>query len=123
MPLYNNFQAYVFNLHTTCSAEAKRLWRRKIKEEWDLECAYCGSDKELTIDHIVPKAHGGTDFTKNCLCACQSCNQDKGHTPWEDWYLSQEFFSMQRYEKINDWMKPEKSPNLYRYGNRRNNAS
>ena len=43
--------------------------------------------------------------------------------PWEDWYLSQEFFSIQRYEKIKDWMKPEKPANLYMYRQRRNNAS
>ena len=123
MPLYNSPQAYVFNLQTTSSAEAKRLWRSKIKEEWDWECAYCGSDENLTIDHIVPRAKGGTDFTKNVLCACHECNQDKGHTPVEDWYLSQEFFDADRYEKIKDWMKPEPVANLYRYGSRRNNAS
>ena len=83
MQLYNSAQAYVFNLQTTSSAEAKRLWRAKIKEEWDWECAYCGSDENLTIDHIVPRAKGGTDFTKNVLCACHECNQDKGHTPVE----------------------------------------
>ena len=123
MPLYNSPQAYVFNLQTTSSAEAKRLWRKKIKESWDYRCAYCGSEHNLTIDHIQPRSKGGTDFTKNCLCACHSCNQDKGHTPWEDWYLSQEFFSIQRYEKIKDWMKPEKPANLYAYRSRRNNAS
>jgi len=64
MPLYNTFQAYVFNLHTANSSEAKRLWRQKIKEEWGYECAYCGSTHQLTIDHIVPRAKGGTDFTK-----------------------------------------------------------
>ena len=88
-----------------------------------MECAYCGSDKNLTIDHIVPRSKGGSDFTKNVLCACQSCNQDKGHTPVEDWYLSQEFFDVDRYEKIKDWMKPEPPSNLYSYKNRRNNAS
>ena len=123
MPLYNTFQAYVFNLHTANTAEAKRLWRQKIKEEWDWECAYCGSDENLTIDHIVPRAKGGIDFTKNCLCACHSCNQDKGYTPVEDWYLSQEFFSAERYEKIQEWMKPEPAVKLYKYGSRRNNCS
>ena len=58
MPLYNSAQAYVFNLQTTSSAEAKRLWRSKIKEEWGYECAYCGSQDKLTIDHIIPKAKG-----------------------------------------------------------------
>ena len=114
MPLYHTFQAYVFNLHTAKSSEAKRLWRQKIKEEWDLECAYCGSDRNLTIDHIVPKAKGGTDFTENCLCACHSCNQDKGHTPMEDWYLSQEFFSIQRFDKIKKWMQSD-SPSSKTY--------
>ena len=123
MPLYNSAQAYVFNLQTTSSAEAKRLWRQKIKERWDWECAYCGSTKNLTIDHIVPRAKGGTDFTKNCLCACHSCNQDKSYTPLEDWYLSQEFFDADKYEKIKDWMKPEPASNLYRYGTRRNKVS
>ena len=120
MPLYNTFQAYVFNLHTANSSEAKRLWRQKIKEEWGWECAYCGSTHKLTIDHIVPKAHGGTDFTKNCLCACHKCNQDKAYSPVEDWYLSQEFFDVDRYEKIKNWMKPEPAVNLYRYGTRLN---
>lgn len=120
MPLYNSPQAYVFNLQTTSSAEAKRLWRSKIKEEWGYECAYCGSQDKLTIDHIVPKAKGGPDFTKNLLCACHDCNQDKAYSPMEDWYLSQEFFNVDRYEKIKNWMKPEAESNLYRYGSRRN---
>jgi len=120
MPLYNTFQAYVFNLHTANSSEAKRLWRTQIKEEWGWECAYCGSTHKLTIDHIVPRAKGGTDFTKNCLCACHKCNQDKAYSPVEDWYLSQEFFDIDRYEKIKKWMEPEEEVNLYRYGSRKN---
>jgi hypothetical protein len=42
----------------------------------------------------------------------------------EEWYLSQEFFSMERYEKIKEHIKSESSlTKLYRYGSRRNNAS
>jgi len=123
MPLYNTFQSYVFNLQTTSSAEAKRIWRSKIKEEWDYECAYCGSQDNLTIDHIVPKAKGGPDFTKNLLCACHDCNQDKAYSPMKDWYFSQEFFDIDRYEKIKKWMEPEPAVNLYRYGSRTNKVS
>ena len=101
MSLLSSPQAYVFNLETTSSAEAKRLWRKKIKEAWDNKCAYCGSDKELTIDHITPRSKGGADVTKNVVCACHDCNQDKAHTPMEDWYLSQEFFNTARYDRIN----------------------
>ena len=123
MSLLSSPQAYVFNLETTSSAEAKRLWRKKIKEAWDHKCAYCGSDKELTIDHITPRSKGGADVTKNVVCACHDCNQDKAHTPMEDWYLSQEFFNTARYNRINEWIKPDPPENLFSYRPRRNNAS
>ena len=114
---------YLFNLETLSSSEAKKLWRRKITERWDYECAYCGSTKNLTIDHVVPRSKGGTDFTKNVVCCCHDCNQSKSHTPWEDWYFSQEFFSMKRHNKINEWMEPDPPQNLFAYRPRRNNAS
>tara|TARA_Y100000004_G_C8680823_1_gene313292 strand:+ start:152 stop:523 length:372 start_codon:yes stop_codon:yes gene_type:complete len=123
MSLLSSPQAYVFNLETTSSAEAKRLWRKKIKEAWDHRCAYCGSDKELTIDHITPRSKGGADVTKNVVCACHDCNQDKAHTPMEEWYLSQEFFNMARYNRINEWIKPDPPENLFAYRPRRNDAS
>ena len=56
MRVLSSPQQYLFNLETTSSQEAKRLWRRKIKESWDYECAYCGSDNHITIDHIVPRS-------------------------------------------------------------------
>ena len=123
MSLLSSPQAYVFNLETTSSAEAKRLWRKKIKEAWDNKCAYCGSDKELTIDHITPRSKGGADVTKNVVCACHDCNQDKAHTPMEDWYLSQEFFNTARYNRINEWIKPDPPESLFKYRPRRNDAS
>jgi hypothetical protein len=123
MEIFSSPHQYLFHLQTTSSGEAKRMWRKKIKDKWENKCAYCGCDEHLTIDHIVPRSKGGPDFTKNCLCACHTCNQDKGHTPWEEWYNSQEFFSMQRYEKIKEWIKPDPPTDLFRYRPRRNNAT
>lgn len=122
MELFSSSEQYLFNLHTTSSAEAKRIWRQKIREEWNYQCAYCGSEKNLTIDHIVPQCKGGLDFTKNVVCCCHSCNQDKGHTPWEDWYSSQGFFSFERYEKIKNWMKEDMPNKLFSYRPRKNIA-
>jgi hypothetical protein len=121
-PLHSS-KEYLFNLYTTSSGEARRLWRKQIKESWNHQCAYCGSEENLTIDHVVPQSKGGSDFTKNVVCCCHSCNQDKSHTPWEEWYFSQEFFSKERYEKIKTWMKPDPPSNLFSYRPRRNNAS
>ena len=95
----------------------------KIKESWDYECAYCGSDNHITIDHIVPRSKGGADFTKNVVCCCHSCNQDKSHTPWEEWYFFSGVFSNERYEKIKEWMEPDPPTNLFTYRPRRNNAT
>ena len=99
MEILSSPRQYLFNLETLSSNEAKRIWRTKVRERWNYKCAYCGSKKELTIDHVVPRAKGGTDFTKNVVCCCHSCNQSKAHSPWEEWYLSQDFFSAKKYKR------------------------
>ena len=109
---------YLFNLHTTSKSEAKRLWRQNIKDAWNNECAYCGSDENITLDHILPQCKGGLDIKTNVVACCHSCNQDKGHTPWEDWYYNQDLFSQDNYDKIRNWMKPELPMNFYQYPSR-----
>jgi 5-methylcytosine-specific restriction endonuclease McrA len=44
-------------------------------------CHYCEkrfSAKELTLDHIVPLARGGSSQPGNLVAACRPCNQAKG---------------------------------------------
>jgi len=123
MELFHSPQAYLYNLHTTSSSEAKRIWRKTIREQWNHKCAYCGSEENLTIDHVITQSKVGTDFKKNVVCCCKSCNQSKGHSPWKEWYYQQDFFSEEKLEKIEDWMKPDPPKNLYSYRQRRNNAS
>ena len=41
-------------------------------------CQYCGSKRDLTFDHIVPKSHGGETTWDNIVTACSSCNVKKG---------------------------------------------
>lgn len=43
-------------------------------------CAYCGNTfapHKLTIDHILPKSHGGKNVWMNCVSACKPCNHRK----------------------------------------------
>ncbi len=45
------------------------------------KCQYCGkhfSKTELTIDHVIPRAHGGESRWDNVVCSCGSCNRRKG---------------------------------------------
>jgi 5-methylcytosine-specific restriction enzyme A len=51
-------------------------------------CHYCQKKfaaKDLTMDHIVPVARGGTSTKGNVVPACRSCNQNKKlSTPVEE---------------------------------------
>ena len=41
-------------------------------------CQYCGSKKDLTFDHLLPRAHGGETTWENIVTACSMCNVKKG---------------------------------------------
>jgi 5-methylcytosine-specific restriction endonuclease McrA len=41
-------------------------------------CVYCGSGRELTFDHVVPRAQGGRTTWENVATACAPCNLRKG---------------------------------------------
>lgn len=40
-------------------------------------------DRRRTIDHKVPRAHGGTHAQHNILVSCGRCNEAKGDTPYD----------------------------------------
>jgi len=41
-------------------------------------CQYCGSPRNLTFDHVIPRRLGGRTSWKNILTACAPCNMKKG---------------------------------------------
>jgi 5-methylcytosine-specific restriction endonuclease McrA len=50
------------------------------------KCRYCGTtDGEFHIDHIIPRARGGSDEPSNLCIACGPCNSSKNATPLEEW--------------------------------------
>ena len=123
MPLYSTSDELLYNLEAVTGSEAKRKWRQAIKEKWNYECAYCGSEENLTLDHITPRSKGGSERVTNVLCACHSCNQSKGHQMWSDWFLSQDFFDKEKLSKIIEWQKQIGDNEYCVYRPRRNNAS
>lgn len=53
--------------------------REYLLEKWGRKCAYCGAEHvTLQIEHMHPKAKGGTNRISNLTLACQPCNQKKG---------------------------------------------
>jgi len=53
------------------------LNRENIFKRDNYECLYCGSKKNLTIDHVIPKSKGGKNTWKNLVTCCKSCNIQK----------------------------------------------
>ena len=50
----------------------------------DHKCQYCGVKAEdlkapLTLDHVVPRFHGGKTRWENVVAACSECNLEKAH--------------------------------------------
>ncbi len=53
--------------------------RELLLEKWNRECAYCGAkDVPLQIEHIQPRAKGGSNSITNLTLSCQKCNTKKG---------------------------------------------
>ncbi len=53
--------------------------REYVLRKWQHRCAYCGArGVPLQMEHIIPKARGGTDRPSNLTLACEPCNLRKG---------------------------------------------
>lgn len=61
--------------------------REYLLEKWGRACAYCdAAGVPLQIDHIRPRAWGGSNRVSNLTLACGPCNQAKGATPVETFF-------------------------------------
>jgi 5-methylcytosine-specific restriction endonuclease McrA len=53
--------------------------REYLLNKWDRKCAYCGiTDTALQVEHIHPRAKGGSNRISNLCLACDTCNKKKG---------------------------------------------
>lgn len=58
--------------------------KARVRERAANRCEYCQLDQDdsplaaLHLEHIIPKAHGGTDNFDNLALACIDCNLHKG---------------------------------------------
>lgn len=52
--------------------------RYRVMERDGFACRSCGVQLDLSIDHIIPLAKGGTDEIENLQTLCLTCNVRKG---------------------------------------------
>ena len=80
-----------------------KFTRRNIYARDSNRCQYCGkrfATSELSLDHVVPRSHGGVSSWANIVCCCVKCNVRKGgRTPYEA-----------RMKLVRQPVKPKRSP-------------
>lgn len=89
-PIVAGFKTYVRPLiirllnYIRYQTRGLRPNRNRIYRRDGHECVYCGSKKELTIDHVLPKSKGGQNNWENLVTSCFKCNLKKAdRTPEE----------------------------------------
>lgn len=98
----------LFDLSCLQKKFAKKRFRREIFEYWGC-CAYCGKENPTTLDHVVPRAKGGSTIKKNLIAACGDCNILKSSEDWCMWFRSQDFWTLEKENKILSWVNQPES--------------
>jgi len=61
----------------------RKMSRYEVFVRDDFTCQYCGTkNRDITIDHLIPRSQRGSHTWENVVCACGRCNRRKaGRTP------------------------------------------
>jgi hypothetical protein len=79
-PLIIRLLSYIkFNRKTT------KVNRNRIYKRDNYECVYCGSNKQLTLDHVIPKSRGGLNEWTNLVTCCFKCKKVIKHLRKQRW--------------------------------------
>ena len=63
--------------------------REYLLEKWGRKCAYCSKENiPLQIEHIVPRAKGGSNRVSNLCLSCEKCNRLKGTKSREEFLVA-----------------------------------
>ena len=79
--------------------------RHRIYARDGHECLWCGVRVQVgagevqagalslppnaaTLDHVIPRTHGGTNHETNLYTCCARCNAERGDTPILNWIVS-----------------------------------
>jgi len=88
------------------------------KKYFSHRCAYCGLAIE---EHYITRKgitklgdfhkehvdHFGKGNLQNCVPSCRSCNSSKWEYNMEEWYKQKDFFSLNRLNKIYQWINKD----------------
>ncbi len=66
------------NRYVSIPYKGVMLTRQNIFKRDRFTCQYCGSTKDLTLDHVHPRSKNGKSTWNNLVTACKHCNSKKG---------------------------------------------
>ena len=90
------------------------LTRHNIFKRDDFKCLYCGSDRNLTLDHVLPRSRGGGNSWTNLATCCTKCNSLKDNKTPEETDMKLRYkpftpnflFFIKKIDKISDKWRP-----------------
>jgi len=62
-------------------SQTVRFNRKNLFARDSYQCQYCGQHQptnKLSLDHVIPRSHGGQTTWENIVCCCLKCNGRKG---------------------------------------------
>jgi 5-methylcytosine-specific restriction endonuclease McrA len=59
----------------------------ELKQMKNRGCLFCGSKKEINIDHIIPLSRGGSHSIGNLMPLCDHCNSTKYNKTIMEWRM------------------------------------
>lgn len=71
-----------------------RATKRNVYNHYGGRCIWTGkilSFNEMTLEHMIPKSHGGNESWQNLAPAQKDINNKRGNTPLKDFHLKPQF--------------------------------
>jgi hypothetical protein len=90
--------------HGGASSLTAREWEY-AQDYFGNECCYCGKTGKMTKDHLIALSSGGKLTASNVVPACGGCNSAKKDNEAVKWYKTQPFYTKERQEKIEEYIK------------------
>jgi len=99
---WNRDDIYVINYHLEehysipMESGPKKNPSKRFKERifalYNRKCFNCGTTKDLHIDHILPRSHGGDAAFRNLQPLCSRCGGEKGDSLPEQAEVYSDFY-------------------------------
>ena len=89
----------------------KKSWkqiRKEVIRSDNYTCQACGTKKNLTVHHIIPRDKGGPDDTSNLITLCTRCHDEIEIAISEGEWLFSRNVIMGYFDEYNDYEEQEK---------------